>query len=64
MIKKASLQNVFKGRNAVILSTIWISVYLLVTFILTGAVTSNNVLNMFVGLTFVLVLSILFKNGW
>ncbi len=64
MAKKTLPQRIFKGRDAVILSAIWIGIYLLVSFILNGTVTSNNVLNMLVGLTFALVLSILFRNGW
>ncbi len=64
MAKKTPPQRIFKGRDAVTLSAIWILVYLLVTFILTSTVTSENVLNMLVGLSFALVLSILFRNGW
>ena len=64
MANKNHTQKLFKGKDAVFISAIWIGVYLLVTLILTGTITSSNVLNMLVGLTVALILSILFRNGW
>ena len=64
MVKKKQTQLPFRGRDAVALTAIWIGVYLLVTYALSGTLTSSNLLSMFVGLTFAFVFSILFRNGW
>ena len=54
----------FRGRDAVIITAIWIGVYLTMMYFLAEAVTSSDLISMFVGLVVALIVSVLLKNGW
>ncbi|MDP3729048.1 MAG: hypothetical protein Q8R18_06390 [bacterium] len=64
MIKKAIPKILFKGKDAVLISLIWSVVYLLMTYFLNGTVSSSNFAIMFFGLSVVLVVGVLARNGW
>ena len=63
-MEKKKLRLPFRGRDAVLTTAIWIVVFLLVTYLLNKAISTENLVTMFVGLTVFLLVSILLRNGW